>query len=534
MQANRILRELFKNFKTIHAEAVASGEVDFEIATNALNHNKDQLGLTHLNSSGDKGYPLAQIALAEINANGAHGLPVNLLLSYQWIERAATGAVANAKYILALLIFNAKQMHYQANLTITEKQKIDIAGGKPQSGSAENKLVNVLLKSQEVLDHIKQKFDNPEGIPHAKKLLQECKGQFKPSVDLLERITASQANEKKRAHRKKAAMPINEAKEEPTQPVLTELNNACWTVLKEGLTGGKGELFFKALQESGTYSNLFPPVLVSTQEEIEANDLWLQARLSLIDASYAEGNRSYESKAAVLLVVKELPGEYTQEDLEKVHAAYRIPFPCDDKFKEHVKYIHQKKFEFLYYIGDAPVDIIETIYRIVYDEKAAPEKTIAAKLKEKVGTLQQIERDRDFWSLIRRGFSNGSGALFLKKLQDYGAYSILFPSILQQQNDTWLQARLELLDTRHEEGMFFYKEIAAVMLIAKELPENWKLTDLKKVRVDYQIPYPCDDRFESHVRYVAGRKKMFLAEEAAKNLTENDSAATVVPQRKPC
>ncbi len=489
-----------------------------------------------------------------------------LIVRAKKLNYCATGApVIQPSHSLEEKIAMNKLPDKQAMLNMMKKKYEDPKANFKTTFEEKN-TVNKMLISQQVLDHLKAKYSGPEAIVYAKKLLGECRAQYQPAIDLMAEINAAYPEsvqlavplpvpmKKKKKKKKKSVAPVGSSVDIPIGPAdaivgnhlidilktlyraayeeesvlektiadtlkkrIAELedfprDDAFWTLLQDGFTQGCGAEFFNILLEYGLYTLLFPPDNIFEQS---ANDTWLTQRLTLIDTSYKKGERSYKNKAAALLVVKELPPIWNSEDLHKIHAKYQIPFPCDAEFKRHVHYLKAKKEEFLYYIGDDPLDIVKTLYRIVYDEKAAPEEMIAATLEERVAELIDMPRSSEFWTLIRKGFTQGCGELFFTKLQEYGAYSILFPSHKTREqryaNDAWLREQLAFIDTRHAEGgVFAYASMAAVLLVVKELPNGWKDLDLEKIHKAYQIPFPCNKEFKGHVEYVMGRKKKFL------------------------
>lgn len=120
-----------------------------------------------------------------------------------------------------------------------------------------------------------------------------------------------------------------------------------WKLIRSGFTSGSGIIFLDKLKESGLYQTLFPTKDTSHQTQ---NEDWFKERVKLLDEQFHLKKKSVRTLASpltslymidILLVAKELK---TIEDIQKVHEAYHLSIPCDDKFCKEVQLkIAQKK-----------------------------------------------------------------------------------------------------------------------------------------------------------------------------------------------
>lgn len=157
-------------------------------------------------------------------------------------------------------------------------------------------------------------------------------------------------------------------------------------------------------------------------------------------------------------------------------------------------------------------------------------------LTNDVEKLKTVSRDDAFWKCINDGFLKGHGELFLKTLQEQGAFEILFPSMgddaeSRQENNDWFKARLKKQDENYKEFMKAerearksgipcertkpepYPSFVAALLIAKESSFDSSDAEKRKVHEAYQIPFSYDS-LEAHIQYQHAHKFALFKGEA--------------------
>src|SRR5205823_3500099 len=137
-------------FPKTHAQAMKSGEADFIAAQTLLKMNQPVFALNHIILAANKGHAVAQFSLAVHQIKGLEGVRPDILQGYKWLRKAAKGKIANAKYIVALLIVKAKEIQYHTESfrdgeePPREEKKFTHLSRLPQTSVAEKALVNQL------------------------------------------------------------------------------------------------------------------------------------------------------------------------------------------------------------------------------------------------------------------------------------------------------------------------------------------------------------------------------------------------------
>jgi len=185
--------------------------------------------------------------------------------------------------------------------------------------------------------------------------------EFKKHVEYVQKRKQQFLNEQRSPYialKKIYAMTYLESKETPTQAEIDRLESAprneeFWKLIREGFMNGKSEQFLKTMQQHGVYQKLFPPTSFEALVNQAQNDAWIQASLAELDA-HSKTNKPRFLRdlhqripiAIIILFVKELSANPSDEEQRRVYDKYQISYAYDD-FIKGLQFTNAQKHTFL-------------------------------------------------------------------------------------------------------------------------------------------------------------------------------------------
>ncbi len=379
--SNELIEKLFF---AIHRDSVSTGEFDFQLAADLvdnfverhgeaaqLDEQTRQQALEHLNKAIDKGHEPAKRFLPILLCMSPGDMAVrgHEILVETSIIKNKDHSLKSSNYFLGNCILNAKKFNYDAtkiNLReILKKETVDV-----------KKIVFKFLSNQDFLTLMKQYEKKPKWLVTS---LLRAAGDYAEEAYLAQKKEEARNAEEKKLQKTKSkkpkAKPIKQPHvedhrvitdvlamihervygegiifkwilQEKTAEIAKLKNVGCtqqyWESIQKGFSGDSGVEFLTQLESFNLYAVLFPAVFPLSPERRQKNKTWL---VKYLDEMGQSATRD-ENLAILLLVQKELPNQWTRLVLEKIHAAYQVPVPCDDAFEKSLRALDVKKCDY--------------------------------------------------------------------------------------------------------------------------------------------------------------------------------------------
>lgn len=557
-QRMRHVKTITVSLADLYEEEKLTGEYDFQQANKIFKestHVNYPQGIQHLEAAIKKNHTSAKFVLARFLIAGKVTTK-DEMRGYQLLTEIPANYLANTNYMLALLIIKAHEFNYDPAKVVVDTKKM-------LTGDTDKELVYNLLRNEQVLNQVKQKYAYPKGKKFALQLLADCGFRHVDARLLLKQLKADNTKapphtsfaEKKAEIKsviesnetvkvaKKASKKLPPAIEQDPLQVLETLyktvygnsnpfeypenanhSEKIWQLINMGLTHGKGELYFRKLKELNIFAILFPSVMhLSSKQQID-NDTWLANRLKLIDNRPDKDRILFPRFSAALMAVYALPPNVTPDDFERVYKAYNIPFASDPSFIRSVQYNKKRKEDFF-----VTLNILKLIFDSIYSPTAMSEKELSVRINEEKKNLERASRSFEFWDLIYKGFAGGHGTQFLEKLKKHDVYTLFFPHVLpiskeeQQKNEAWFKDCIENIDRNPSRKNITLFKIA-ILFVAKELSDETMIkSKALEVHSNFQIPVTWNDDFHLTLCFEKIAKRHFVPKQDNELLVKNTS-----------